>query len=79
MDVYMDDFIAATQLTSTSLDAARSTLFDCIDQVLRPMSPTDSPFQKDPISTKKLLKGDAAWTTRKSILGWTVDTIARTI
>jgi hypothetical protein len=36
-DVYMDDFIAATQLTGTSLDVARSTLFDCINQVLRPL------------------------------------------
>jgi hypothetical protein len=75
----MDDFIAATQLTGSSLDAARSTLFDCIDQVLRPLSPSNSTFRKDLISTKKLLKGDAAWTTRKAILGWTVDTIARTV
>jgi hypothetical protein len=78
-DVYMDDFIAATQLSGEDLDKARSTLFECIDAVLRPLQPSDNPYRKDPISIKKLLKGDAAWATRKSILGWTIDTVARTV
>jgi hypothetical protein len=78
-DVYMDDFLAASQLSSTALDQARSTLFESIDKILRPLLPTDNPHRKDPISIKKLLKGDAAWATRKSILGWSIDTVARTI
>jgi hypothetical protein len=76
-DVYMDDFLMATQRSERQ--AVRSTLFECIDAVLRPLSPTDNPSRKEPISIKKLLKGDAAWSTRKSILGWLVDTTQRTI
>ena len=26
-----------------------------------------------------MLKGDATWATRKTILGWTIDTVAKTI
>jgi hypothetical protein len=78
-DVYMDDFLVASHLSGADLDQARSTLFEAIDAVLCPLLPTDNPHRKDPISIKKLLKGDAAWSTRKCILGWTIDTIARTI
>jgi hypothetical protein len=78
-DVYMADFLAASQLSGAALDQARSTLFESIDKVLRPLLPTDNPHRKDPISIKKLLKGDTAWATRKSILGWYIDTVARTI
>jgi hypothetical protein len=59
-DVYMDDFLAASQLSGTDLDQARSTLFEAIDTVLCPLLPTDNPHHKDPISIKKSLKGDAA-------------------
>jgi hypothetical protein len=78
-DVYMDDFIAASQLSGADLDRSRATLFESIDSVLRPLLPSDNPHRKDPISIKKLLKGDAAWATRKSILGWTIDTVRRTV
>ena len=40
----------------------------------RPMVPTDSPFRQEPISVKKLKKGDADWDTQKTILSWDVDT-----
>ena len=79
VDVFMDDFIQATQVLPPHRNAARRTLFECIDAVLRPLSPTDSPYRKEPNSVKKLLKGDAAWSTQKLILGWLVDTVARTI
>jgi hypothetical protein len=79
VDVYMDDFLHATQLPSPAREQARDTLFECIDQLLRPLSPNDNPSRKEPISTKKLQKGDAAWATSKTILGWAIDTIHRTI
>ena len=28
---------------------------------------------------KKFLKGDGCWTTRKTVLGWVVDTVAETL
>jgi hypothetical protein len=79
MDVYMDDFLHATQLPPAERSRARDTLFECIDQVLRPLAPTDNPHRKEPISTKKLLQGDAAWSTKKTVLGWLIDTTRRTI
>jgi hypothetical protein len=79
VDVYMDDFLHATQLPTDERSKARDTLFECIDQVLRPLAPTDNPNRKEPISTKKLEEGDAAWSTKKTILGWLIDTTKRTI
>jgi hypothetical protein len=67
VDVYMDDFLHAVQLSGLDLDAARCTLFDCIDAVIRPLSKGDNACRKEPISIKKLLKGDA----------WLVDTVQR--
>jgi hypothetical protein len=76
-DVYMDNFLMSTQLKNQK--AVRSTLFECIDAVLRPLVPTDNPSREEPISTKKLQKGDASWSTKKPILGWLVDTTKRTV
>lgn len=79
VDVFMDDFILATQLPRTHRSAVRRTLFSSIDRVLRPLSPSDNPARKEPNSTKKLLQGDASWSTQKLILGWLIDTVARTV
>ena len=80
VDVYMDDFIALTQnQNKADRQAMRRTLFSTIDQVLWPLEPTDNPCRKEPNSTKKLAKGDAAWGTRKIVLGWLIDTVRRTI
>ena len=78
-DVYMDDFIMASQLPPRLRTATRDTLFHCIDSVLRPLAPGDIAGRKEPNSTKKLQKGDAAWSTVKIILGWKIDTLQRTI
>ena len=79
VEVYMDDFIMACQLPLQQRIASRNTLFHCIDTVLRPLSTDDIVFRKEPNSTKKLLKGDASWSTVKIVLGWKIDTIQRTI
>ena len=34
---------------------------------------------REPLSEKKIRKGDADWTTRKEVLGWLVDGDARTV
>lgn len=79
VEVYMDDFLQAAQGDRARRQATRGTLFESIDQVLRPLSPDDRPERKEPNSTKKLAKGDACWSTSKSILGWLIDTSTRTI
>lgn len=39
----------------------------------------DGPSRKEPVSVKKLQQGDAYWSTRKTILGWDLDTAAETL
>jgi hypothetical protein len=63
VDVFMDDFIMLSQLPLEQRTAARRTLFECINAVLRPLSPDDNPRRKEPNSVKKLAQGDAAWAT----------------
>ena len=75
----MDDFIMASQSPPVQLTAIRNTLFHCIDTVLRPLSPNDFNGRKEPNSTKKIMKGDAAWSTEKMVLGWKINTLQRTI
>ena len=51
-----------------------------IDAILQPNDAEDEATgQKDPISIKKLLKGDGAWETTKTVLGWLIDAVAGTI
>ena len=48
-------------------------LFHTIDEIFRPNNKDDI-AREEPISLKKLRKGDAAWSTKKAILGWAIDT-----
>jgi hypothetical protein len=79
VDVYMDDFIALAQGHPGRRQHVRSTLFHTIDQFLRPLHPSYNQHRKEPISLKKLHKGDCKWATRKLLLGWIVDTVRETI
>eukprot|EP00536_Pseudo-nitzschia_multiseries_P010183 jgi/Psemu1/25282/gm1.25282_g len=38
-----------------------------------------TPFIVEPASLKKMLQGDATWTTKKVILGWLIDSVNKTI
>ena len=77
-DVFVDDFIGLAQLSSTSR-RVRRILMHAIDNVLRPLDKRDSPFRREVISIKKLLKGDCSWHTSKVVLGWLIDTVSMTI
>ena len=80
VDIYVDDFVALAQGPPHLRNKIRTTLFDSIDTVLRPLDSTDASYhRKEPISVKKLHKGDGRWTTTKIILGWVLDTQAQTI
>lgn len=78
-DCYVDDFILACQGGKRRRRRLRRILFHCIDMVFREPDSLDDSWKKDPISLKKLLKGDGALETTKVILGWLVDTVAGTI
>jgi hypothetical protein len=78
VDVYVDDFLLIAQTEHQRRRVMRSTL-GAIDSVFRPLSPEDPPHRKEPASVKKMLKGEACWSTKKRILGWDLDTAASTL
>jgi hypothetical protein len=78
VDVYVDDFIAIAQGSARTLRTVRRHLLHAIDDVFSPLA-ADDKFGNEPISVKKLRKGDASWDTLKVVLGWLVDTVRQTI
>jgi hypothetical protein len=78
VDIYIDDFIGLAQ--APTADTTLCHLLHSIDKVFRyyPL-PTDKPSCKSVISSSKLQQGDGAWSTSKIILGWAIDTAARTL
>jgi hypothetical protein len=79
VDVYMDDFLGLAQGHPGLRNQVRSKLLHAIDCIFRPLATTDDSTRKQPISIKKLNNGDGKWATRKTLLGWVVDTITNTI
>jgi hypothetical protein len=79
VDVYVDDFIAVAQGSHQRLRDVRSTLLHAIDAVFRPNDELDDKARAEPVSLKKLQKGDGSWNTKQTILGWEIDTVAKTI
>jgi len=57
----------------------RRILLHAIDDVFRPLDPSDPPERWEPVLMKKLLEGDCSWGTIKLILGWIIDTNTLTI
>jgi hypothetical protein len=79
VDLFVDDFIGLGQGSKAELSNMRRTLLHSLDEVLRPLDDLDDPFRKEPASVKKLKQGDAAWGTRKLVLGWVLDTVLMTL
>ena len=77
VDVYVDDFIKLAQGWANALRVRRHTYHN-IDRVFRPNDEADHD-RKDPISVKKLKRGDDSWATEKVILGWLINTASKTI
>jgi hypothetical protein len=79
--VYVDDFLVAAveDRKGELLDRAARATLHAIHNVFPPPTADDAPGTKDPISVKKLLKGDAQWNTIKEVLGYELDGVARTI
>jgi len=62
-----------------NLQRVRRILLHAIDDVFRPLEPSDPPERREPVSMKKMLEGDCSWGTIKLILGWIIDTNTLTI
>ena len=68
----MEDFCALAQGSASVQQKSQRHLFHCIDLVFRPKNAVIT-TQKELNSVKNLLKGGAAWTMDKNMLGWLVD------
>ena len=60
------------------MHAMRHHLWHTVDRVLAQPAET-SEDQPEAISIKKLRKGDRSWTAHKTLLGWVVDTMRKTL
>ncbi|KAI2510214.1 hypothetical protein MHU86_4246 [Fragilaria crotonensis] len=78
VDVYVDDFLLLAQTQHQRTKVLRAALTS-IDEVFRPLTECDPTTRKEPASIKKMLKGEACWSTKKRILGWDLDTEALTL
>lgn len=78
VDIFVDDFIALAQESGNSR-RVRRILLRAIDDVFRPNDAADSVHRREPVSLKKLKKGDCSWATVKEVLGWIIDTVNMTI
>jgi hypothetical protein len=78
-DVYLDYFIGLAQGNATRRKRVKRALLHSLDRVFRGLNDTDGPHRQEPASVKKLLKGDATWATRRTVLGWVLDTVDKTI
>jgi hypothetical protein len=78
-DVYVDDFIGLAQGNATWRKRVKRALLHSLDCVFRGLNNTDGPHQQEPAFVKKLLKGDATWANRKTVLDWVLDTVDKTI
>jgi hypothetical protein len=78
-DIYVDDFLGLAQGSTRTRNRIRRTLFHTLDEILRPKDEQDDAARQEPISVKKLGKGDANWSTSKQMLGWLINTIQFTI
>ena len=78
LEVYVDDFIGMVQSTDQAhLTKVTQRLLHAIENVF-PGLDISSSSMGPAISTKKLI-AEGTWKTRKDILGWLIDGIARTI
>ena len=79
VDVFVDDHVALAQGSQQRRSRVRRVLLHAIDAVLRPNDEHDHAGRREPVSIKKLLKGDGRWDTQKVVLGWLIDTVAMTV
>ena len=79
VDIYVDDFLLLLSQTNHQQQHVLRSALHSIDEVFRPLYPSDPPDRKEPSSVKKMLKGDAAWSTQKRLLGLDFDTELMTL
>ena len=79
IDIFVDDFLGITQGNKARREEVKRALLHSLDDVLRPLSPTDLPTRQDPASLKNMKQDDSTWATQKNLLGWVIDSVRVTI
>ena len=74
INMFVDNFLALAQ-GKRAQKRVRRILTKAIDDVFRPMDFYDKLEWRDPISIKKLKKGDCSWSTIEVMLEWILDTV----
>ena len=73
LEVFVDDFAQLAQTTyKEALRHCSRAVLHGIHRVFPPPNVTGH-TGADPVSIKKLLKGEGVWAVRKEILGWIID------
>jgi hypothetical protein len=68
-DMYVDDLLGLVQGGRRTRLRVKGALLHSLDQVIWPLDSANFSFRQEPESVKKMGKGDATWTTLKTILG----------
>ena len=78
MEVFVNDFIVLCQ-DVPRIDQLTRSILQCVEQVFPTPAFTNHVGGREPLSEKKIRKGEADWMTRKEVLGWLVDGDARIV
>ena len=76
---FEDDLLGITQGNKARQEEVKRALLHSLDDVLRPLLPTELPTRQDPASLKKMKQGDSTWATQKNLLGWLINSVRGTI
>lgn len=79
IDIFVNDFTALVQGDRHQVSRVRRALFCNIDLVSWPLDGADNKHRRQPISMKKLNKGDCSSNYIKVILGWEINSKLGTI
>ena len=79
IDIFVDDVLGITQGNKARREIVKRALLHSLNNVLRPLSPTELPTCQDSASLKKMKHGDSTWATQKNLLGWVIDSVRGTI
>ena len=67
IDIFVDDFLGITQGTKSRWEEVKCAMLHSLEDVMRPLLPTNLPTRKEPASMKKTKKGDSTWATQKKL------------
>ena len=73
VDVHVDDIIGAAEGDAQQHLQVTCAILHSVDKVFQPLEPTNLPECQEPVSLKKLDKGDRRMSTKKMVLGWDID------